>query len=124
VELVLYFLFFFPGIFALIFAGWKYASRAIAQTEVSVFSPAGIPVFQFKAVLVAAGLLLLIQGIAQVFRCILCIREGYWRRAEEDVVETEVALAKAEHLEALRHGSEAVDTLRPDDKRDGEDDRK
>ncbi|HEV7277469.1 MAG TPA: TRAP transporter small permease subunit [Devosiaceae bacterium] len=124
VELVLYFLFFFPGVLALILAGWKYASRSIAQTEVSVFSPAGIPVFQFKAVIVAAGLLLLIQGIAQVFRCILCIREGYWRRAEEDVVETEIALAKAEHLEALRHGSEAVDAVRPQDEPRGEDDRK
>ena len=124
VELVLYFLFFFPGVLALIFAGWKYASRSIAQTEVSVFSPAGIPVFQFKAVIVAAGLLLLIQGIAQVFRCILCIREGYWRRAEEDVVETEISLATAEHQEALRHGSEAVDTVRPDGGSLGEDDRK
>lgn len=124
VELVLYFLFFFPGVLALIFAGWKYASRSVGQTEVSVFSPAGIPVFQFKAVIVAAGLLLLIQGIAQVFRCILCIREGYWRRAEEDVVETELALAKAEHLEALMHGSEAVDTIRPDGGSRGEDDRK
>jgi TRAP-type mannitol/chloroaromatic compound transport system permease small subunit len=46
-------------------------------------------------VIVAAGILLFIQGIAQVFRCILCIREGYWRVAEEDVQETEDA-ARAE----------------------------
>ena len=57
--------------------------------EVSVNSPAGVPVFGFKTVIGAAGLLLFLQGIAQVFRCILCIREGYWRRAEEDVRETE-----------------------------------
>jgi TRAP-type mannitol/chloroaromatic compound transport system permease small subunit len=114
VELVLYFIFFFPGILALIFAGWKYASRSIAQGEVSVFSPAGIPVYQFKTVVVAAGLLLFMQGIAQVFRCILCIREGYWRRAEEDVVETEVALAKGEIPDILKHGSEAVDIVKPD----------
>jgi TRAP-type mannitol/chloroaromatic compound transport system permease small subunit len=113
-ELFLYFFFFFPGVIALVFAGWKYAARSIAQGEVSVFSPAGFPVYQFKTVLVAAGVLLIIQGIAQVFRCILCIREGYWRRAEEDVVETEVALARAEQ-EALRHGSEAVDIVHPDD---------
>ena len=93
VELVLYFLFFFPGIFALIISGWKYASRSWGYQEVSVNSPAGMPIFQFKMVLVAAGLLLLLQGIAQVFRCILCIREGYWRRATDDVQETEVALA-------------------------------
>lgn len=93
VDLVLYILFFFPGVTALILTGWKYSSRSWGYGEVSVNSPAGIPIFQFKSVLVAAGLLLFIQGIAQIFRCILCIREGYWRVAEEDVVETEQALA-------------------------------
>lgn len=94
VELILYFLFFFPGVLALILTGWKYASRSIGYREVSVNSPAGIPIFQFKLVIVAAGTLLLIQGIAQVFRCIVCLREGYWLRAEEDVEETEVALIR------------------------------
>ena len=94
VDLVLYFLFFFPGVTALILSGWKYSSRSWGYAEVSVNSPAGIPIFQFKTVIVAAGLLLIIQGIAQVFRCILCIREGYWRTAAEDVQETEVLLMK------------------------------
>lgn len=94
VDLVLYILFFFPGIFALVFAGWKYASRSWGYGEVSVNSPAGIPIYQFKSVLVAAGILLVIQGLAQVFRCILCMREGYWRTAEEDVEETETLLMK------------------------------
>jgi TRAP-type mannitol/chloroaromatic compound transport system permease small subunit len=94
VELVLYFLFFFPGILALIIAGWKYASRSWRYLEVSVNSPAGIPIFQFKTVIVAAGILLLIQGIAQVLRCILCIRTGEWLIAEEDVEETEVQLTR------------------------------
>jgi TRAP-type mannitol/chloroaromatic compound transport system permease small subunit len=92
VDLVLYLLFFFPGVTALILTGWKYSSRSWGYGEVSVNSPAGIPIFQFKSVLVAAGLLLFIQGIAQIFRCILCIREGYWRVADEDVVETDQAL--------------------------------
>ncbi|SNX71126.1 TRAP-type mannitol/chloroaromatic compound transport system permease small subunit [Cereibacter ovatus] len=94
VDLVLYILFFFPGITALIFAGWKYASRSWGYAEVSVNSPAGIPIYQFKAVLVAAGVLLFIQGLAQVCRCILCLREGYWRPAEADVEETEAALVQ------------------------------
>jgi TRAP-type mannitol/chloroaromatic compound transport system permease small subunit len=94
VELVLYFFFFFPAVLALILAGWKYAARSIGYQEVSINSPAGFPVYQFKAVIVAAGILLLIQGLAQVFRCILCIREGYWRRPEEDVVEIEEALLR------------------------------
>lgn len=94
IELVLYFLFFFPGILALIFAGWKYAGRSWRYLEVSANSPAGIPIFHFKTVLVAAGVLLFMQGIAQVCRCILCIRNGAWLPHEEDVEELEDQLVK------------------------------
>ena len=97
VDLVLYLFFFFPGVLALVFSGWKYASRSWGYTEVSVNSPAGIPIFQFKSVLVAAGLLLVIQGVAQVFRCILAIRTNEWVEAEEDVLETEDILIKKAH---------------------------
>ncbi len=92
VELVLYFVFFFPGILALIFAGWKYAGRSWSYLEVSSNSPAGIPIYQFKSVIVVAGILLFLQGIAQVFRCILCIRTGQWPPHAQDVEETEKVL--------------------------------
>lgn len=94
VDLTLYILFFFPGILALVFTGWKYASRSWGYGEVSVNSPAGIPIYQFKTVIVAAGILLLIQGLAQVFRCIICIREGQWPPMASDVEETETLLMK------------------------------
>lgn len=94
VEFVLYFVFFFPGVLALIFAGWKYAERSYRYQEVSVMSPAGVPIFQFKMIIVAAGVLLLIQGIAQVMRCILCMRTGEWLATEEDVEEMEEILLK------------------------------
>ena len=93
-DLTLYILFFFPGILALVFTGWKYASRSWGYAEVSVNSPAGIPIYQFKSVIVAAGILLLIQGLAQVFRCIICIREGQWPPIASDVEETETLLMK------------------------------
>jgi TRAP-type mannitol/chloroaromatic compound transport system permease small subunit len=99
VDLVLYIIFFFPGVTALIFAGWKYASRSWGYGEVSVNSPAGIPIYQFKTAIVAAGILLFIQGIAQVFRCIRCIRDGDWIEAEEDVEETETLLIKEKQAE-------------------------
>jgi TRAP-type mannitol/chloroaromatic compound transport system permease small subunit len=92
VEFVLYFLFFFPGILALIIAGWKYASRSWRYAEVSVMSPANVPIFQFKMIIVAAGVLLLIQGAAQVCRCILCIKTGTWPEHAEDVEELETVL--------------------------------
>jgi TRAP-type mannitol/chloroaromatic compound transport system permease small subunit len=97
VDLVLYLFFFFPGVTALILTGWKYSARSWGYGEVSVNSPAGVPIFQFKSVMVAAGILLFIQGLAQICRCILALREGTWRRAEEDVEETEVLLAKKAH---------------------------
>lgn len=103
-DLLLYILFFFPGVTALVLSGWKYSSRSWGYTEVSVNSPAGIPIFQFKSIIVLAGILLFIQGIAQIFRCILCIREGYWRTAEEDVVETEdLLMAEAAKAEKDAH---------------------
>lgn len=105
VELVLYFLFFFPGVLALIISGWKYAYRSWRYLEVSVNSPAGIPIFQFKTVIVAAGVLLLIQGIAQVFRCIICIRTGEWIQAAEDIEETEVQLARDQSFELSEFAS-------------------
>jgi len=113
VELVLYFIFFFPGVLALIFSGWKYTARSWKYMEVSVNSPAGIPVFQFKTILVVAGVLLFIQGIAQVCRCIVCIRTGEWLRAQEDIQETEVALAQSAERDVLKHGTEAIDYLEP-----------
>jgi TRAP-type mannitol/chloroaromatic compound transport system permease small subunit len=109
VELVLYILFFFPGVIALIVAGWKYAHRSWGYLEVSSNSPAGIPIYQFKTVIVAAGLLLLMQGIAQVFRCIICMRTGAWTRAVDDVEELEKVLLETRSLETLRHHSEPVD---------------
>ena len=89
VDLVLYIIFFFPGVTALMLAGWDYASDSWRFGEVSVNSPAGIPIYQFKTVISAAGALLFVQGIAQVFRCIICIRTGEWIKADEDVQETE-----------------------------------
>ena len=100
VDLILYIFFFFPGILALIFAGWKYAARSWSYAEVSINSPAGIPIYQFKTVIVAAGILLFIQGIAQVFRCIIAMRTNRWLVAEEDVEETETVLMKQAQAQA------------------------
>lgn len=105
-ELVLYFIFFFPGITALVFSGWKYAARSWGYLEVSSNSPAGVPIFQFKAVIVAAGILLFLQGVAQVFRCILCIRMGEWPKQAEDVEELEKVLLETKSLDVLKSEDE------------------
>jgi TRAP-type mannitol/chloroaromatic compound transport system permease small subunit len=104
VDLVLYLIFFYPAVLALIFSGWKYASRSWGYAEVSVNSPAGIPIFQFKTVMVAAGILLAIQGIAQIFRCLIAIRTNQWVQPDEDVMETEdILIQKAHEAEAGGH---------------------
>jgi TRAP-type mannitol/chloroaromatic compound transport system permease small subunit len=110
-ELVLYFLFFFPGILALIFAGWKYVSRSWRYLEVSTMSPANVPIYQFKTVIIVAGVLLLVQGVAQVMRCIICLRQGDWPPPPRDVEELEKLLVQQKSLEALNYGSEAIDVV-------------
>jgi TRAP-type mannitol/chloroaromatic compound transport system permease small subunit len=115
VELVLYFIFFFPGILALIFAGWKYASRSFRYFEVSVMSPANIPIFHFKMIIVAAGILMLIQGIARVCRCIICMRQGFWPPLPTDVEELDKMLLHEHEQEVLQHHGEAVDVMLPGD---------
>ena len=115
-ELVLYFLFFIPGVLALIFAGWRYAGRSWRYLEVSSFSPANIPIYQFKSIIVAAGILLLLQGFAQMLRCIICIRTNAWPQHLEDVEELEQVLIREHEAERLRQASaEAVDVVAPAD---------
>ena len=104
IDLFLYIIFFFPGVSALIFAGWKYASRSWGYGEVSVNSPAGVPIYQFKTVIVVAGILLFIQGLAQVCRCLIAIRHNYWLQPIEDVQETEdLLMQKASEAEKDSH---------------------
>ncbi len=92
IDLILYLFFFFPGVTALIIVGGGYAARSWRYGEVSINSPAGVPIYQFKAAMAVAGALLFVQGIAEVCRCIQCIRTGVWMRPEDDVRETEEAL--------------------------------
>jgi TRAP-type mannitol/chloroaromatic compound transport system permease small subunit len=92
VDLVLYVVFYFPGVLALVFSGFNYGMDAARIGEVSVNSPAGVPIWPLKLIIFVAGLTLLLQGVAEVCRCILAIRDGQWPARDEDVVELEVAL--------------------------------
>ena len=94
VELILYFIFFFPGVTSLIIAGYGYAHDSFGYREVSVNSPVGVPIWQLKALIPLAGIMLFIQGIAQVIRCILAIKTGEWPRKLHDVEELEDVIAE------------------------------
>jgi TRAP-type mannitol/chloroaromatic compound transport system permease small subunit len=105
-DLALYFIFFLPGICALVYSGWGYAKMSVQFREVSIFSPAGIPVFPLKGLIPAAGVFVLLQGIAEIIRCILCIRLGAWPQRLHDVEEMEtVILHEQEYLR--EHGQPA-----------------
>lgn len=107
IDLVLYIIFFFPGVLALIYSGWIFGSMSWRFKELSIFSPAGIPVFPLKMLIPVAGLFLLLQGIAEVIRCILCIRGGAWPQRLHDVEEMETAILHA-HLERPASESSSI----------------
>ena len=93
-DLILYFLFFIPGVVALTYAGYYYAAESWAINEHSNITADGPPVYPFKTVIPLAGLFLLAQGVVEIVRCIVCIRQGYWPSREEDVEEVDVEKLK------------------------------
>ena len=107
VELVLYVLFFFPGILALVIAGWGYGTEALRIREVSVNSPAGMPIWPLKMMIPVGGALMALQGLAEVLRCVLCLQEGRWPPREHDIEELENQL-----LEAAAHGQNPMEVQR------------
>ena len=99
-DLVLYILFFLPAVAAWMYAGWSYAEMSVRFREVSIFSPAGVPVFPLKALIPVTGLFLFIQGVAEVIRCVICIRLGVWPQRLHDVEETESIIMQEQKIHA------------------------
>jgi TRAP-type mannitol/chloroaromatic compound transport system permease small subunit len=94
IDLILYILFFFPGMLALFYFGYEIASDSWRYKEVSWNSPARIQIYYFKSLIPLAGGLLILQGISECMRCILCIKNGEWMSRHDDVRETEVDLIR------------------------------
>lgn len=93
-DLILYFLFFLPGVVAMTWAGWTYFQESLAIRE-QTFNADPIPVYPFKFFIPFAGAILLLQGFVEIARCIICIREGQWPSREQDVEEVDVDKLKA-----------------------------
>ena len=96
IDIVLYFIFFFPGVLALAFYGYEYAALAWKIKETSWNSPAQIQIYMAKSLIPLSGALLSLQGVAEVFRCIICIQTGAWpeRSTQGDAEETEKLLMR------------------------------
>lgn len=106
IDLVLFVIFYLPGVIALTWAGWGYANESLAIRE-NTFSPDPLPLYPFKFVIPVAGFLLFAQGLVEILRCAVCIRDGKWPRRLKDVEEIDVEELKAmvkdevEELQAL-----------------------
>jgi TRAP-type mannitol/chloroaromatic compound transport system permease small subunit len=99
-DLTLYILFFIPGVVALLWAGYNYAAESWAIQEGSNITAEGPVVYPFKTIIPVAGAFLLVQGIVEIVRCVICLKDGEWPSREEDVQEVDVdKLKKMVHVE-------------------------
>jgi TRAP-type mannitol/chloroaromatic compound transport system permease small subunit len=98
-DLVLYLVFFVPGIAALIYAGYHYAADSWHILEHSTVTADGPPVYYFKTVIPIAGAMVMLQGIAEIIRCVVCIKTGEWPSRLKDVAETDVIEEQLAHSE-------------------------
>ena len=89
-DLILYILFFIPGVFAMTYAGYYFAVESWAMNEHSSITAEGPPIYPFKIMLPLAGAFLLLQGIVEIIRCVICIQQGAWPSRAEDVEEVDV----------------------------------
>jgi len=103
VDLILYIVFFVPGVFALTYAGYFYAAESWAINEHSNITAEGPPIYPFKTVIPIAGAFLLLQGVVEIIRCVICLRDGAWPSREEDVEEVDV-----DKLKEMVHIDEAT----------------
>lgn len=94
-DLILYIVFFIPGVIALAYAGYGYAADSWRILEHSSITADGPPLYPFKTIIPVAGVVLLMQGIVEILRCVVCIREGEWPSREQDVEEVDVDALKA-----------------------------
>jgi TRAP-type mannitol/chloroaromatic compound transport system permease small subunit len=94
-DLGLYFVFFLPGVIALVWAGYRYAGESWAINEHSNITSDGPPIYPFKTIIPIAGAFLLLQGLAEIVRCVICLKQGAWPSRDQDVEEVDVDKLKA-----------------------------
>jgi TRAP-type mannitol/chloroaromatic compound transport system permease small subunit len=94
-DLILYVVFFIPGVIALAYAGYGFAADSWKILEHSSITADGPPLYPFKTIIPLAGVILLFQGAVEIFRCVVCIQQGEWPSREQDVEEVDVDALKA-----------------------------
>src|SRR6185295_18771706 len=107
-DLFLYILFFLPGIAALIYAGWRFGVESWRINEHSTVTADGPPVWQFKFMIPLAGAMVMIQGLAEIARCVICLRTGVWPSRLKDVAEIDVVEEQLAHSEFVDEESRKI----------------
>lgn len=107
-DLALYIVFFIPGIAALIYAGYDYAADSWRIAEHSNVTANGPPVYHFKSVIPIAGGLVMLQGVAEIVRCVMCLRTGAWPARLHDVAEIDVVEEQLAHSEYVDDESRKI----------------
>ena len=101
-DLALYLIFFVPGIIALVWAGYNYAAESWMIKEHSSITADGPPIYHFKTVIPIAGALILLQGLVEIARCVICLQTGEWPSRQHDVEEVDV-----DKLKEMVHATDA-----------------
>ena len=109
IDLILYIAFFIPGIVALVWAGWVFFLESLAIRERSSIMSDGPPIYPFKFFIPVAGALILIQGLAEIVRCVICLKDGEWPSRQQDVEEVDV-----DALKEMVHATDADAAPRSD----------
>jgi TRAP-type mannitol/chloroaromatic compound transport system permease small subunit len=94
IDLTLYIFFFLPGVIALVWAGYYYAADSWRINEHSNITAEGPPIYPFKTIIPIAGAMILVQGIVEIVRCVICIKQGEWPSRQQDVEEVDVGKLK------------------------------
>jgi TRAP-type mannitol/chloroaromatic compound transport system permease small subunit len=107
-DLLLYLVFFIPGIAALVFAGYYYAADSWRIAEHSNVTANGPPVYHFKSIIPIAGGLVMLQGVAEIMRAMVCLKTGEWPSRLHDVAETDVIEEQLAHSEYVDEESRKI----------------
>ena len=113
IDLALYILFLLPGVFALIWYGYEFAADSWRYKEVSWSSPARVQIYFFKTLIPLAGFFVLLQGIAEASRCVICLRTGQWPPRLHDIEETETMMIKQQQAKGASSGAGSGKTEGP-----------
>jgi TRAP-type mannitol/chloroaromatic compound transport system permease small subunit len=109
IDLALYLFFFLPGVVALVWAGYYFAADSWAIDEHSNITSEGPPIYPFKTVIPVAGAVILLQGLVEIVRCVICLARGEWPPRELDVKEVDVEELKTMiHRDEIREADDAA----------------